>query len=73
MTVPEIDINKLRSINEKYQLEALKDFYKKDVGQKREAQIAKMKRISLKINPAICLGFVIVYWSVGMKHYFAEV
>ena len=68
-----MDINKLRSVNEKSQLEALKEFYGQDIGEDRASLVANMKKISLKINPAVCLIFVIVYWVVGMMQYFAQV
>ena len=68
-----MDINKLRSVNEKSQLEAFKEFYGQDIGEERASLVDKMKKISLKIKPAVCSMFVIVYWVVGMMQYFAQV
>ena len=73
VTGSQVDINKLRSVNERLQLDALKEFYGKDVGEDKAVKIERMKTISLIINPAFCLGFVIVYWVVGMWQYFAGI
>ena len=69
----EVDLNKLRSIDERTQMDALKKLYSKDIGKQRIDKIARMRNISIKLNPAACLIFVVVYWVVGMRQYYAEV
>ena len=68
-----VDMDKLRSIDEKTQRDALKELYSKDLGEARTAKIARMRKISSKLNPGACLVFVCVYWVVGMRQYYAEV
>ena len=63
---------KLVSIDERIQQDALKEFYRQKVDTAREAKIERMKKISLKINPLSCIAFVIAYWVIGLKQYYAE-
>ena len=63
---------KLVSIDERIQQDALKEFYRQKVDTARQAKIERMKNISLKINPLSCIAFVIAYWVIGLKQYYAE-
>ena len=68
-----MELSKLKSVDEKIQREALKELYARDVGKKRTNKIAKMRKISTKLNPAACCVFVLVYWTIGMRQYYAQV
>ena len=70
---PDIDINKLKSIDERIQLGALKELYGMDLGQDKAAKIEQIRKISTKLFPAICCVFVIVYWAVGISQYYAQI
>ena len=63
----------LVSINEISQQEALKILYSRDVAEVRKEKIAKLRRVALVYNPAVCLGFVCVYWFVGLRQYNAAI
>ena len=69
----QIDKSKLLSINEEVQRDALKKLYSKDLGTQRKAKIHQLKNISLKVNPLVCITFIVVYWAVGLNQYNAEV
>ena len=48
-------------------------FYERDsVKQRNEKRILRLKKFSRVINPLICVGFVIVFWAVGMQHYYQK-
>ena len=55
------------------QQKALRALYSQDFGEVRKAKIAKLRRVALMYNPADCLGFVCVYWYVGLSQYYAAV
>ena len=63
----------LVSINERQQQKSLKVFYEKQKQQKNKNRIKRLKRFSLVINPMICVGFVLLYWVVGLNHYYTAV
>ena len=48
----------------------MKRFY---VKQRNENRILRLKKFSRVINPLICVGFVIVFWAVGMQHYYQQI
>ena len=61
----------LVDVNEKRQKEALKEFYENEaLKQKNEDRIKRLKKFSKLINPLFCIGFVIVFWALGMQHYY---
>ena len=63
----------LVNVNEQKQKEALKEFYEDEIRkQTNEAQIRRLKKFSRVINPLFCIGFVIVFWAVGMQHYYQK-
>ena len=64
----------LVDVNEKRQKEALKEFYENEaLKQKNEDRIKRLKKFSKLINPLIFwFAFVIVFWAVGMQHYYQE-
>ena len=68
-----IDRSNLLSINEQVQRDALKKLYSKDLGAKRKAKIRRLKNLSLKVNPFVCITFIVVYWAVGLSQYNAEI
>ena len=63
----------LVSINEVTQQEALKMLYSRKLADHRVKKIAKMRRVALVYNPLVCLGFVCIYWVVGLKQYNASI
>ena len=49
-------------------------FYERDsIKQRNEKRIVRLKNFSRVINPLICVGFVIVFWAVGMQHYYQQI
>ena len=65
--------NELVNVNERKQKEALQMFYERDsLKQRNEKRILRLKKFSRVINPLICVGFVIVFWAVGMQHYYQK-
>ena len=63
----------LVNVNEQKQKEALKEFYENEIRkQTNEDQIRRLKKFSRVINPLFCIGFVIVFWAVGMQHYYQK-
>ena len=65
--------NGLVNVNEQKQKEALKTFYEREtLRQRNEKRILGLKKFSHVINPLICVGFVIVFWAVGMQHYYQK-
>ena len=66
--------NELVNVNEQKQKEALQMFYERDsLKQRNEKRIVRLKNFSRVINPLICVGFVIVFWAVGMQHYYQQI
>ena len=66
--------NELVNVNERKQKEALQMFYERDsLKQRNEKRIVRLKNFSRVINPLICVGFVIVFWAVGMQHYYQQI
>ena len=63
----------LVSINEISQQEALKILYSRDIAEVRKEKIARLRRVALVYNPAVCRGFVCVYWFVGLGQYNAAI
>ena len=63
----------LVSVDEVSQQKALKALYSQDFGEVRKAKIAKLRRVALLYNPAVCIGFICVYWYVGLRQYYAAV
>ena len=48
-------------------------FYERDnLKQRNQKRISSLKKFSHVINPLICVGFVIVFWAVGMQHYYQK-
>ena len=65
--------NELVNVNEQKQKEALQEFYENEtLKQKNQNRIQNLKTFSRVINPLFCIGFVIVFWAVGMQHYFEK-
>ena len=61
----------LVSVDEKVELEAQKEFYKKvelEIGNKRKKKLEKMRRVNLIYLPLMALCFVVVFWYVGLKN-----
>ena len=65
--------NELVNVNERKQKEALQEFYENEtLKQNNQNRIKSLKTFSRVINPLFCIGFVIVFWVVGMQHYFQK-
>ena len=65
--------NELVNVNEHKQKEALQEFYENEtLKQNNQNRIKSLKTFSRVINPLFCIGFVIVFWAVGMQHYFPK-
>ena len=61
----------LVSVNEKEELEAQREFYKKidmEMGKKRSKQLERLMRINLVYLPLIALSFAALFWFVGLKN-----
>ena len=59
------------SVNEKEELEAQRDFYRKiemEMGKKRSKILEKLRRINLVYLPLMALTFAIIFWFVGLKN-----
>ena len=59
------------SVNEKEELEAQRDFYRKiemEMGKKRTKMLEKLRRINLVYLPLMALTFAIIFWFVGLKN-----
>ena len=64
----------LVNIDEQKQKEALQEFYgNESLKQKNEKRIKNLKTFSKVINPLFCVGFVIIFWAVGMQHYYQKI
>ena len=61
------------NVDEQKQKEALQRFYAREsLKQRNEKWILRLRKFSRVINPLICVGFVIVFWAVGMQHYYQK-
>ena len=61
----------LVSINEREELNAQREFYKKikeELDAKRTKKLNFWKKVSLIYLPVLALGFVAVYWLVGLRN-----
>ena len=68
--------SKLVSIDERQQQRSMKLFYERQAQKRKEAnarKIKKMKKFTLVINPMFCLGFIVVYWVVGLNQYYKDI
>ena len=64
----------LVNVDEQKQKEALQEFYENEgLKQKNEKRIKNLKTFSKVINPLFCIGFVIIFWAVGMQHYYQKI
>lgn len=61
----------LVSVNEKEELEAQREFYKKiemEMGKKRSKQLERLRKINLVYLPFMALTFAVIFWFVGLKN-----
>ena len=61
----------LVSVNEKEELEAQREFYRKietEMGKKRSKQLERLMRVNLVYLPLIALSFAALFWFVGLKN-----
>ena len=61
----------LVSVNEKEELEAQREFYKKiemEMGKKRSKQLERLKKVNLVYLPLMALIFAALFWFVGLKN-----
>ena len=61
----------LVSVNEKEELDAQREFYKKiemEMGKNRSKQLERLMRINLVYLPLIALSFAALFWFVGLKN-----
>ena len=64
----------LVTVDEQKQKGALQEFYENEgLKQKNEKRIKNLKTFSKVINPLFCIGFVIIFWAVGMQHYYQKI
>ena len=66
----------LVNVDERKQQEALRVHYEQEKKKQEEAthnRILRLKRFTLFINPLFCIGFVIMFWILGMSNYYKEV
>ena len=64
----------LVNVDEQKQTRALQEFYENEgLKQKNEKRIKNLKTFSKVINPLFCIGFVIIFWAVGMQHYYQKI
>ena len=64
----------LVNVDEQKQTRALQEFYEHEgLKQKNETRIKNLKTFSKVINPLFCIGFVIIFWAVGMQHYYQKI
>ena len=60
----------LVSVNEKEELEAQREFYKKitqEMGARRMKKLALLQKMSIVYIPSSALLFAILYWVIGLK------
>ena len=58
-------------MNEKVELEAQKEFYRKielEMGKKRSKQLEHMRRVNIIYLPLMAISFVVIFWFVGLKN-----
>ena len=58
------------SVNEKEELEAQREFYKKitqEMGARRMKKLALLQKMSIVYIPSSALLFAILYWVIGLK------
>ena len=61
----------LVSINEKEELEAQKELYKKidlEMSAERARKLENLRRINLIYLPLLAVTFVVIFWIVGLKN-----
>ena len=61
----------LVSVNEKVELEAQKEFYRKielEMGKKKSKQLEQLRRVNLIYLPLMAICFVVIFWFVGLKN-----
>ena len=61
----------LVSVNEKEELEAQREFYRKiemEMGKKRSKQLERLMRVNLVYLPLIALSFAALFWFIGLKN-----
>ena len=64
----------LVNVDEQKQKGALQEFYENEgLKQKNEKRIKNLKTFSKVINPLFCIGFIIIFWAVGMQHYYQKI
>ena len=57
---------RLTHVDEQVQKEALKEYYKMDIAADRAATLKKLQRFTRVTYPALCVGFIVVFWASGM-------
>ena len=61
----------LVSVDEKVELEAQKEFYKrieKEMGNKTTKQLETLRRINIFYLPFMALSFAVIFWFVGLRN-----
>ena len=61
----------LVSVNEKEELEAQREFYKKielEMGKRRAKQLERIMRVNLVYLPFMALTFAVLFWFVGLRN-----
>ena len=61
----------LVSVNEKEELEAQREFYKKiemEMGKKRSKQLERLMKVNLVYLPSMALTFAALFWFVGLRN-----
>ena len=61
----------LISVDEKVELEAQKEFYKKiekEMGNKTMKQLERLRRINIFYLPFMALSFAVIFWLVGLRN-----
>ena len=60
-----------RSRDEKIQRKALGKYYRTlAIKNRNKAMILRCKKFTRVYYPTVCLGFVLIFWTVGLKKYF---
>ena len=58
-------------MNEQEELEAQKQFYEKidrEMTAKKSKKLEFWRKVSLTYLPLLALGFVSIYWIIGLRH-----
>ena len=61
----------LVSVNEKLELEAQKEFYRKielEMEKKISKQLEHLRRVNIIFLPLMAISFVVIFWFVGLKN-----